>query len=287
MSKLGVVEVAISGLGLVAAYMIFTSGKKNKNTIFDPTDGMDPNYPGGKKIDATQKVDTHDTFRPSCQVFDQDSQLFVNAGNKLWDAQPSGCFANNDVSRKPRYVDADGNISFKESDPLYEKNSEKGKCFFFDGVNTFLSYPDYDGVTPVNRSKRLCFAAGQTYNDAGRYFIRDSDKQYTLNPEIPWEIEMSEENPNGAGIYDTVVGDTKAYSANGDQCQFNVMLTSSKGTVPPANAWMRTTKSGAFDGSVSNCTANNGRYWQASTQTIIYKNKMNGQLVTTAMLTKN
>lgn len=157
------VELAVSAAAAGAIFLIFqyaekedTAYKKNAQSL----DGTDPNFKGGNTITKTNK-DTWDTKLPSCQVWDSVYQAFVNSGDLESDSSAIACFDKNDDSNNPRYIDRDGSVHYRRKDPLSEDPAEAGICFY-NNNGTLTSKPSLGGATPVNRSRRLCFASGTT-----------------------------------------------------------------------------------------------------------------------------
>lgn len=290
MSKITGLQLFLSGCGAAAAYFLLRD-KGDKKDPKDPRNslndsGLDPNYAGGRIINALGPVDTHDSFRPSCQIFDPASQLYVNAGNKDWDKSKDACFASNDSSRMLRYVDATGAIQFKVEDPLQEPPDEAGLCYFYDGKGQYFTFPNYNGITPVNRSARLCFSAGESYVDAGRYFERSTDKKRWVNPNIPWTLERQDEHYRPTD-FDTLTDPNDRLAIlppETDQCQFNSRIFSSGNlSQNTLQAWVRTQKSSAFDTNIMGCLGAGGRIWQRSKNKVLYLNPFNQQPVQTPM----
>lgn len=294
MAKVSGVEIFISGMGLLGAYLLYKGkGEKTKDQSqsWDPNDGLDPNYAGGKKIDASGPVDTHDGFRPSCQIYDPGTELFVNAGNKDWDVSKDACFGGLDVKMLPRYVDAAGIITFKTEDPLQEPDSEKGKCFFWDGESSYTSYMDLGGTTPVNRSARLCFSAGNSYNDAGQYFQRGSDGKITQNPNIPWPVTQQHLGKDVPGFYDKLTDPNDSYQKLGpevNQCQLlKKLISTGDYSMQTAEAWVHTQNSAVFDSNVMGCLGIGGRMWDRVGNKIVYLNPYDKKPIQTAMYATN
>lgn len=286
MSNLGGVEIALSFAGLALAYVLYqaSSDKAKKNSqTGDPNDGLDPNFKG-KPINPDAPPDYQNQTLPACQVFNYDRQIYENSGHPDWNADPQKCFGQIAPAAKPRYVDKDGKYSYSVEDPLKEDPSLAGKCFFDDGTGTYSSFPNLGGYTPPNRSSKLCFAAGQTVADAGHIFHQTGSTTTETNPVVPWETiakNVSYQMSSGRQLPDN---DTlQPAGPQTDQCQRKATLDLQLygGTV---SAWVRTSLSSNFDGSVDQCVKNsnnnNGglRYWQPSQQKIVYWNPNTTQM---------
>lgn len=195
-------QLLLSGAVVAAIYYLYVQGKKilenqdNDSGQVPAQDGLDPNWPGGKPIGVDNPVNVHDVV-PTCQVWDDNIQLFVKTSNPDWSKKDAQyCFTNATAPDLPapdggpapllRFVDATGNISFNRENPLAVAPSEYGTCFFTDKNNTFYSFPGY---APVNGSARLCFNAGDTIDQSGKLFQQEvgSGQNFRWNPELDFD----------------------------------------------------------------------------------------------------
>lgn len=272
--KVGASELLLSAAGIAGAVFLYQwsvrlAAKKNYNLPWDPNDGLDPNYAGGKKIYPKHPVDSHDMFVPTCQIWNDESQIYENAGNPKWDGSADECFANIPNEKAPRYVDSKGVVTFKTAEGgLDAPITERGLCYFWDPKGGLFSLPDHGTIiNPPNRDQRLCFSAGEKIGQTGRFFVRTRDNQTFTNPEVPWEVD-SPLNPTFVpGDSDTYV--PKDYKLS--QCQLYKQLVSpTKGTM---QAWLHTQYSSGFDNNQQGCLFNGGgRYWDVPNKRIVYVN---------------
>lgn len=284
MSALGARDLVISGAGLAVLYLFYQAVDKKKKQNDALHDGLD-GWKGGKQFIDPVDVDTHDNFRPSCQQWDANIQLFDNAGNKDWDADKTTCFQYADNSKHPRYVDSEGKIFFKEDDKflLQDNEDEAGTCFFQDDNHKLFSRPNVSGMNATNRSKRLCFAAGQTAADTGVEFVQTKTNQRFRNPAIPVEITADPHNPW------KTKDPTNSYiqsPTNVNKCEFYTELAQDGVDSKQYSwfSWAHTKLSQAFDSDVDGCVKNNGRYWQPTEKRVVYFDKANNQTVTTPII---
>jgi hypothetical protein len=288
-------QLITTGAGLGIAFLmvkIFKTQKKNKQSP-NIGDGSDPNFPGGKPITPGGPVDSNDYFRPSCQVWNSNQNLFENAGVPAWNQNETECFTNAPVTSMVRYVDAKGNLSWKVEDPLADDPSQSGTCYFWDGKETY-TFPDFGGYTPVNRSSRLCFSSAMDQPDVGMYFKKDSDGSLYWNPNVDFGSYGDKVSPDPKWGLWNLNGDnewTEFGQSTGDHCQQQYSLRQ----IPPGNGppdftkpalliWTSSVNTVSLKTPGTCATTELQRFWQPSQEKIIYFDPNDKQLVETPML---
>ena len=119
MSRVPPIQIFSTAVGLVCVALAYQYRQKGKTPApYDQNNGLDPNFPGGKPIHPSSPVDQYDYFRPSCQVWNSEQNLFENAGHPTWDVSQTACFDNSnllpvDQRNNVRYVDGNGNMAWK------------------------------------------------------------------------------------------------------------------------------------------------------------------------------
>lgn len=297
MAKLGSRDLLISGAGLVGAFLFYSAVQTKKKALksgvpggYGWEDGLDPNFQGGKKFTDPRNVDSHDGFRPSCQQWDSDIQLFDNAGHPDWDKDQQTCFTNVPSSAHARYIDKDGKVTFKEDDKtlLTDDPSEHGICYFYDANHNSYSFPNIGGMNPVNRSRRLCFNSGTSVADTGVQFKQigadpaNPINKWWWNPNVP--IELSDPHVSWQTV-DPTNAIIPEKDLTVDRCELPTQLTQSGLSVPVTwYAWVHTKLSQLFDKDMDGCVKQSGRYWQPEYQRIVYLDKASNKKVTTPIL---
>jgi hypothetical protein len=286
MASVNKVQVALSAAVVGAVVFLYIQGKKvldNRVKGQDPTrDGLDPNWPGGKPINIDNPVDVHD-YVPSCQIWDEDLQLFVRATN---DATLSDngqtCFASF-TQQDPttglfplmRYVDKTGNITFNVENPIQADPSMFGKCYFQDSDGkAFLQ----DGFAAPNAAKRLCFAAGDNFTNAGKLFVRQNPTEVSWNPMMTLQDiqDFVAKNPS----YQWATPKTGAYvppPPNTTWCEEKVMGTDQNNE--PEMFYIHTQNSSANDSNVNACVGTGGRFVDPKQNSIAYRNPNTGAVI--------
>lgn len=190
----------MSAGALAAGYYLYQYGKLQlglgQKVGENPQDGLnqykgDPLWPEPGSSPSTQ--------RPSCEMWNDEYQVFVNAGSTTLDNNMTACLTYWLGEERVRYVDQDGVLHFDRNDPLKEPTSEHGTCYLWNG-QTDSTFPDVGGLNPVNRSARLCFAA-DVQGLTPHYFIRKSDSRMTFSPQLnaghssfPWISGLVDRN---------------------------------------------------------------------------------------------
>lgn len=272
-------QLIVSAVTVGVVYYLYEKGKDilKGPAYTDPgKDGIDPNWKTGNKIGLKGKVDTHDTLRPSCQVWNDDQQVFLNAGYPQWDKDNSGaaCFTNIPQTFKHvRFVKDDGTILFREEDPLKEDPSERGICYFFNGTK-FNAFPFF---APVNKSRRLCFAAGETFADQGQIFTRNDGVTF-YNPMIDDPTLQAEiaQDPTLQAIRPQPPLPEVPLPANpAPYCTLPLYGDLARKT---SLVWTHNSLAASYDNlPKESCIANNGRWTDRQNGSIIYKNPYNPQ----------
>ncbi len=304
MSRVPPIQIFSTAVGLLCVALAYRYRRKGKTPApYDQNDGLDPNFPGGKPIHPDSPVDSHDYFRPSCQVWNNEQNLFENAGHPTWDVSQTACFVNSnllpaDQRNNVRYVDGNGNMAWK-GDEFGGSESERGLCRFYDGKN-ISTFPDIgeSHIAPPNRTTRLCFNSGSTQDNTGQQFDSRSDPSYHVwNPEVAfvpyatavgkalgyqryWGLNL------GDGNFDLLPGPSPMV----DHCQsleeLQFFPDPALGPTPGdiLEAWVP-------KASIQNlktpqtCAVNQyQRFWQPSQQKIIYFDPNDSQLVETPLL---
>jgi hypothetical protein len=233
-------------------------------------DGNDPDWVKGKQLLGDGPPDTHDTFRPSCQVWDEVDQLFVNGGNKAADADLTGatCFGLPNQAFPNRYVNDKGAVSFAGDVADSILGGNPGHCYFWAGSGFELKPAE----AIVNRSDRLCFGAG------GHHFIANNG-QYTANPAVSY---LPGENEGGTGVMaDYVPVITPSY------CEGLTQTVGSAGVM--ASLWGHTNVSSKGDGDVDKClslakTSGVTEFrFRPDAKTAVYRNRYTGHDIMTTL----
>lgn len=244
----------------------------------DDDEGIDPNWKHGAPIERSGPVDTHDSHRPSCQVWDDDIQLFVNSGDVDSDNSQQVCWQKNDDSKQPRYVDKDGNISFRTDDPFNEPPEKRGVCHF-DSSGQDDTFPDIIAVAPPNRSERLCFASTGDPSEVPKYFVNSTTGQITFAPEY-----VADASVDGVGSLsdDYGVQLQSETDMTASFCEQKVPVVLTDGSL--VNTWGNTaatmnlnTVDSCLDANLSPQT----RFHDRKTKTLVYKNPFTGEKIST------
>ena len=291
------------GLALVAMGIVLRRKSGTKNP-YDPDNGLDPNFPGGKPIQPQGPVDPNDFKRPSCQTWNTKQNLFENAGHPEWDSSEDNCFVQTNVLPIPdrynvRYVDANGNLTWKAANPFEVPASENGKCIFYDGT-ALSSFPDFGTEpAPPNRAARLCFDSGLIQDKAGMMFINGTDGSRQWNPNVfygafgaevarlefdnPWGV------PTATGGWDFMNGSDGVT----DHCEaYKTAVHVPTNSYPNPGSdtmtlWAATEDVAQFTTLQTCVTDGNKRFVMPSQKKIVYMDPLTSQLVETPMLDLN
>lgn len=243
--------------------------------------GFNPNWKHGAPIQRGDPVDTHDAHQPSCQVWDNDIQLFVNSGNKDADADQQLCWQqNNDPTKvtEVRYVDKDGKISFKTGDPFGEPAADRGNCYFITEDGQVDTFPDIFEVAPPNRSQRLCFASGTESSEKPFYFI-SGDGTITMGPDLTADSgkDYVDTFLQGYTPSKTLVAET---DADASYCEEKIPFTNPAGK--EVSAWALTQASSTFT-DVGSCLSSglDSRFRDNKQQQFIYENPFTKEQIMT------
>lgn len=263
---------------LIAGLLLYKRAKNNEFAAAvkkDDDEGIDPNWKSGAPIQSSGPVDTHDPHRPSCQVWDDDIQLFVNSGDVDSDNSQQVCWQKNDDSKQPRYVDKDGKISFRTDDPLSEPPGNRGICHF-DSNGQDDTFPDIIAVAPPNRSERLCFAATGDPSEVPKWFINSASGKITFSPNY-----VAGDDPTLDLLSDF---DAHPEAALGSYCEQQVPLVQS--TINETiNVWAPTTEVSTFS-DVDSCLNHPSqvpiRFHNKKTKQLVYKNPFTGEKIMTS-----
>lgn len=303
MSRVPPIQIFSTAVGLACVYLAYHYRRKQKTPgSFDPDNGLDPNFPGGKPVKPQGPVDPHDFFRPSCQVWNDAQSLFENAGHPTWDVSQDACFNNTNVlpvdqRNNVRYVAVDGTMAWK-GDEFGGTTAERGFCRFYDGKN-ISTFPDIgeNGIAPPNRTTRLCFNSGSTQDNTGQQFDSRTDPlMHYWNPNvayIPYATMVSKAlGVNyywglnlGDGNYDPITQPGPLQ----DQCQsLEELQLIPNGTVPPPEdileAWVPKASIQNLKTPSTCAVSQYQRFWQPSQQKIIYFDPNNNKIVETQMM---
>jgi hypothetical protein len=231
----------VIGAGLI--YFVYVKGKKRSDSdaIQDQQDGLDtPDWATGQKTSAATTPNYDDGFKPSCQVWDETLQLFLNAGDVASDMNINNCFrkANDNPTNIYRYVDKDGKLFWKNDQDEWLNNistEESGHCLFWEQG---AYRPRFASQAVINRGERMCFGIG------GQKFVR-KDGVATYNPNISYDsstVAQFDELSDSS-----LATDVTAKPANSAFCE-SAIASNNNVTI-----WGHTTASAAGDGSVQNC----------------------------------
>lgn len=282
-------QLGCSAAGIFAAYALFQisksrQGKSLPGTLNGKVDGLDPNFPGGKPIAPGSSVDSHDFKKPSCQIFNEQNNLFENLGNADLDLNQDKCFLNTDQTQIIRYVDIDGNLHWR-TNALEAAGADHGSCFFWDSQKSVLWVPPSFGTyTPPDRSQRLCFAAGTSVTATGFMFATDANPNvYWWNPNVPFgdftDNIFGRENGSWYLLSGTAL--PRQIPSTVDQCQRYVQLVFKGNGQQPVSkfegaamfVYLSLTEISGFT-DVPTCMNNNSanRLWMPSQNKIVYRN---------------
>ncbi len=287
-------QLLLSGAVVAAVYYLYSQGKKilqNNSSEQPPLDGLDPNWKGGAPINVDKPVDPHAGL-PSCQIWDDDIQLFVQTSNPAWNKDAQTCFSNatSTTLTDPaggstpllRYVDLQNNVSFNREDPLATSPAEAGVCYFTDENNGFYSFPGY---APVNASARLCFNAGDSIAQSGKMFyqspapqwinvrwhpnldINDITSLLTTNPSFVWAVPSY--------FYGGAYTPPEVQPAAGQpycEMEWGYNTHTSNNATFTGKFWLHNSESAAYDSDVNACTAAGMRYVDPTQNLIAYQN---------------
>lgn len=182
-----------SGAAVVIGYGLYAYGKRmlvSSDIDRRQDSGIDPGWKDDPVIaSATKNNQIPGRKFPVCEIWNDDLQVYLDSGLPYPSADL--CFATyTDDALNARFSTSESDMYFRRQDPFQETPDNAGTCFFQGTSGGTYTFPDYGEVapgvpmTPVNRSARLCFAAGQTAPDAGRMFIRKRDKQTIIQPGV-------------------------------------------------------------------------------------------------------
>lgn len=171
-----------SGAAVVIAYFLYSYGKNNPDPSLAAvvSDGINPNWEKDPIVVAARSRDIMKTpqIYPVCEVWNDRLQVYLGTGDVESDRSIDACFDKNPNSH-PRYTSAQDIFTYPDEDALFtEPPSNAGTCLFSnsdpDPSTSFFTVTNFPGFQqPVNRSTRLCFAAGETPATAGRLFKRN------------------------------------------------------------------------------------------------------------------
>lgn len=176
------VQITSTVLGVILSYIMVTSwfAKKKADPSQDPLQGgTDPGFSGGAPIDPH----LHDPVAivPSCEIYDQTSNLFMNLGNPTLDYSLKNCFDGVDPNAIVRYTDNNHNMHWLHDQLYIYATDEPGTCVF----------PDQDGklytpikFAPPNQASRLCFNSSDTHKDSAFFFLFDDEYGFQWNPNV-------------------------------------------------------------------------------------------------------
>lgn len=175
-------QVAMSATAVGIVYLMYQIGKKQqdaKKSENGEHSGISDNWGKDPVIaeNHNRNLIESETPYPTCQVWNEKWQLFLDTGDAESNLSKNACFTKFSDSDNPRYLTSPTDITYKREDPLQEDPSLAGTCYFYEPPNppdfpneSYTTFPNLGGLTPVNRSTRLCFASGETPDKAGRYF---------------------------------------------------------------------------------------------------------------------
>jgi hypothetical protein len=123
-----------------------------------------------------RKLMEHQKY-PSCQIWNETYQLFLDTGDSAADADQNVCFTKYQLdshgfdTTNPRYLKDDKTTTYFKEDPL-SSSEPPGTCYFkFPGDTDWSTFLNAEAVISApNRSARLCFAAGENAGMAGQLF---------------------------------------------------------------------------------------------------------------------
>ena len=298
MSGFPPIQIFSTVVGLGFVYLAYHYRRKTKTPDpFDRNDGLDPNYPGGKKINPESPVDPGTTTLPSCQLWNNEQNLFENAGHPDWDKSVSACFNGTNLlpsweSQEVRYVAKDGTMSWK-NDMLQGGQGEQGTCNYLVDGKLYSHENLASFVAPPNRAPRLCFDSAGTQSQMGMVFSFDSNPgEQIWNPNVSFvgygnDVENLEGKrfayPNTDGSFTVVDGSIALPEV--DQCQSFEELQNFEN--PSDNnrlrAWVPR-KDLQQRNTLKSCVVDkNHRFWMPSQQKIVYLDPDSNTLVETPM----
>lgn len=163
--------------GSFALYM-YEKGKQKLQGVSQS--GIDPKW---NDPVITDRHDRHlqegQQIYPSCQVWDDVYQVFIDTGNTTANASQDACFQAYTDDQNARYLvgPGTGQTIWRRENGITEPQSANGQCWFQSSTDPgpWTSDPPvvFGQLVPPNRSSRLCFASGETPDTAGRYFIQN------------------------------------------------------------------------------------------------------------------
>lgn len=131
---------------------------------------------------------------PACQVWDDTYQVFFNVKDLQAMGSQTECFRQHTVDVNPRFLAKDGTTTYLREDPLSDPDNGAGTCWFQmdptadDPKPPPFSFFNMAGtISAPNKSARLCFAAGETAEEAGRYFVGWTGTLATMNPVVSYD----------------------------------------------------------------------------------------------------
>lgn len=200
----GANQLTMSAIAVGIAFALTVYGKRVIAKSQKKADGGNPDTWGKDPViqERHAQAQLQNQKYPSCQTWNDDFTVFLDTGDTAADGDMNNCFTNYGPSAKngnvlnARYLTNPGGtelITYARQDPLAEDPSEHGVCWFnMDGQ--WVSFPDILGVdTAPNRSARLCFGAGETAINQGRFFQKKSDNSVTMAPTtLPGETPRCE-----------------------------------------------------------------------------------------------
>lgn len=166
-----------AGLALAAYFVTQWQARKKIDPSIDPLKGgADPNFPGGKPIKP--HLNDPSPVYPSCEVYDANSNMFMNLGNPQLDESKDKCFQNVASDVVIRYTDKDQKIWLLR-DQLYYPGDVPGQCYFPD-ENGNLYFPLQ--FAPPNQSSRLCFNSAVQQDMEAFFYIENNI--FKWNPDM-------------------------------------------------------------------------------------------------------
>lgn len=168
-------------LTLIAGSVVVYMYQKGKQKLQGKSDsGIDPkwNDPVITERHDRQLQEGKQSY-PSCQIWDDVYQVFIDTGDANANASQDACFSRYTDAQNARYIVGPGigQTIWRRGNGIIEPDSANGQCWFqaAGDPGPWTSNPPvvFGQLVPPNRSSRLCFASGETADTAGRYFVQN------------------------------------------------------------------------------------------------------------------